>query len=173
MTTPDASQHPGAPPPPQGPAGFPGSPARPKEVDNAFVLAIISEVITLVFAATAYAMFGPEALTEVLHQMEAQGIPVDPAAVRFGAIAAIALVQLAWAALWLFAAFMMRAGRNWARVLLTVLASFRLLRTMLIALSGGFGLLVSFIHSSVLVAVLFFMYQPASNAYFNAARSRL
>jgi hypothetical protein len=172
MTTPDASQYPGAPPPPQEPAGFPGTQARPKEVDNAFVLAIISEVITLVFAAIAYATFGPQALTEVMNQIEAQGIPVDPAAVRFGAIAVIALVQLAWAALWLFATFMMRTGRNWARILLTVLASFRLLRTMLIALSGGFGLLVSFVHSSVLVAVLFFMYQSAANAYFSAVRSR-
>lgn len=140
----------------------------PPDVQNAFrlwqvaiVIGVLGVVAGLVFtdrdALIRKAMDSNATLT---HDQASTAITV---ALIVGAVIALVILGLE-----LLFVFKMRAGRNWARILLTVLG-------VLGILSGLYGLTVGFTLGSVLnlisivvvIAAIVFMFKPAARAYFS------
>ena len=107
----------------------------------------------------------------------------------FGVSIFVTVLMLILTALWILFGFKMRAGRNWARVVLTIFAAIWLLNVISGLASGlgtgGYGSLedvempTSFLVVTVLdqaisglgmIAFLVLVYLKPSNWYFNAAR---
>lgn len=79
-----------------------------------------------------------------------------------GAVFALIIIGLE-----LFFAFKMRSGRNWARIVLTVLGVLGVLAGLYsIATAFTIGSVLNIISIVVVVAAIVFMYKPAANAYF-------
>ena len=76
----------------------------------------------------------------------------------------IGIIGVVLAALMVFFAFKARAGRNWARITLTVLGALVLLYHLF-----GFSLL-GLVIVLVVAAAVVTMYLPASKAYFDSAK---
>jgi hypothetical protein len=84
-----------------------------------------------------------------------------------------------FAALYLFFAFKMYAGRNWARIVLTVVAALAIVSgftaTSTVTVNGQSyspgNALFSWIGAVLAVAAIVLMFLPQSNAYFNASKA--
>ena len=78
------------------------------------------------------------------------------------------VIGLILLALEIFFMFKMRAGHNWARIVLTVLGVLSILAS-LYGLTQGFtvGTIFSVISLLVVAAAIVFMYKPAARAYFS------
>ncbi len=78
------------------------------------------------------------------------------------------VIGLILLALEIFFMFKMRAGRNWARIVLTVLGVLSIL-SGLYGLTQGFtvGAIFGVISLLVVIAAIVFMYKPADRAYFS------
>ncbi len=89
-------------------------------------------------------------------------------------LAASAGVLLALHALWLFCAYKMRAGRPWARIVLTTagaLCALWLVNNL--TLSGlDVSLVAERTHEVLAVVAVLLLYLPASNAHFTARRAQ-
>ena len=150
-------------------AGQPtAAPARPSTVEYAFWAFIASTVIGLVGGLLIFG--NRDAITDALRNSNTQNggglteTQIDQA-VNIAMITAV-VISVIIAALYLLFAFKLRAGRNWARIVLTVLTALSLL-SLLVGQStivGYFGVL-----AAVAGVVLSFM--TPSNAYFAAART--
>ncbi|HEY8719523.1 hypothetical protein [Pengzhenrongella sp.] len=73
-----------------------------------------------------------------------------------------------------FLVFKMKAGRNWARIVLTVWVSLSVLGSLAVAAMGsssGLGVVVQVVQVLLVVAAGVFMFRPAANAYFGRKRA--
>jgi len=141
---------------------------RPGAVTAAYVIWLIGAIVSLLGAIFAL-IVGIFALT------------IGAAAAGLGGAAAgaiilvLAIIVFVIAIIELVIVSRMRAGRNWARVVLTVLGALSIASTIVqwaqdTGNAGtGFGSAVSVI--IVLIAIIL-MYVPAANAYFASSRSR-
>ncbi|HZM68257.1 MAG TPA: hypothetical protein VFC16_18375 [Nakamurella sp.] len=119
---------------PGGPAGYPGypggaepvpAPARPVTVTAAFwcwILVIAAWLVALIFVLTSSAWDQAlQAATDLANRNSTSTVVLDAQTViNFVRVAAISGFVI-FAGLYLLFAFKMRAGRNWARITLTVL----------------------------------------------------
>jgi hypothetical protein len=153
---------------PQGPAGPP--PAVPPTLDYTLWLVIASAVLGVI--GLVYSLGQKDQIVDRL--VRDRGISLEDAqnAANLG-IAVAVVVGLGFAVFFVFLAMKIRAGRNWARITLTVLLGLGVLsglnnlagdgpaplRTL-----GVIGLLLD-------IAILVLVWLPASNAYI-AARNR-
>ena len=136
-------------PPPQGPPGYPAAapqpygsdqygqygsapPQRPKEVDTSFWLWIGSMVMSLLGAILTFSQFD-----DIRQQAIDDALRANPTLDRqffestFDTVLIVGLVfGLLLVALELFFIFKMRAGRNWARIVLTVLGAISVLSAL-------------------------------------------
>lgn len=163
MTSPhDPGQQRGQQPPPSGfpqqPGGYPqyqqadpyaapsapdpGEPRRPGTVEAAFWLAVVVPVVATVLYAVSF--FQTQGFTRELLAAEFAGGQQELAAqtaanvlVAFFVVATVVLVVLT--ALWIIFGFSLRAGRNWARVTLTVFAAVWVLAALSGLIVGGSG----------------------------------
>ncbi|WP_460960801.1 hypothetical protein [Parasphingorhabdus pacifica] len=146
-------QYPQAPPPPgaypgAGPYGAPpppqmNMPERPKTIDGAFWIAIVVPLIATVLS--------------IVNMLLAQGMMNDAVSASMGSDAPEGAAELAntfviagavfslifyaiLTGLWILFGFKMRAGRNWARVVLTVFAGIWLLFSIFGLIQGGLGM---------------------------------
>ena len=120
---------PGVPPPPDDP----GVVQRPSSVDNSFWAGVASPVIGLLAAALelfgVFGSAGSEAfLAQLRRQTATQGGGPAFAPEQMAAVYRIALVVglvflVVLAALWIMFLLFMRGGRNWARVVVTVVGA--------------------------------------------------
>ncbi len=85
-----------------------------------------------------------------------------------GILVGTAVTVLIILALELFFVFKMRAGKNWARIVLTVLGVLGIL-SALYGLTAGltFGVVLNLISMLVVIAAIVFMFKPAASAYFS------
>ncbi len=179
---------------PQGPPGYPGQggypgteppeygsnqygsapPQRPKEVDNSFWLWIGSIVVSLLGAILTFSQFDgirQQAIDEALRD--------NPTLDRqffestFDAILVVGLVfGLFLVALQLFFIFKMRAGRNWARIVLTVLGAISVL-TGLFGLGQpqpALSLVTSVLSMLLIVGAIVMMYVKGADPWFRRPR---
>lgn len=70
--------------------------------------------------------------------------------------------------LWIFFGVKMRAGRNWARIVLTVFAAISIVANLVAAVTGPTPIL-SALGVVATAAVIVLMYRPAANPYFRAS----
>lgn len=138
----------------------------PVTVQVAFWIWIASAVLSLVFAVLIPRQ--KSAIIDALRTAKPQGIEPSQYEQYANTLVVTTIVTLVlFALLYVFFAYKVRVGRNWARMTLTVLLilGFVYYAYTGTLLSNGFGLLIS-------VIALLLVYLPASNAYF-AARKRL
>lgn len=143
------------------------APAPPAEVQTSVKLWFASIVIGLIGAVGGVFLADTDALTDDLVEADS-GLSASDAEsiVTLGLIVGL-VVALVIIGLQVFFVFKMRAGRNWARIVLTVLAGLSLL-SGLFGLTGGItaGSLISLVSLAVLIAATYYMFRPAANAYF-------
>ncbi|MGH3568928.1 MAG: hypothetical protein ACRDRH_23460 [Pseudonocardia sp.] len=154
-----------------------GAAAAPKDVQTAFRLWIADIVLGVVGSLLSLLIFDDlVAMAEL-----PPGLTPEQAALAatVGAIFA-AVITLVFLGLGLLFAFKMRAGRNWARITLTVLGAIAVLFSLLsfgnslvvaaIGLIGILSVVISVIQILLIVAAIFFMFRPAAAQYFAAPR---
>ncbi|GAB3676106.1 hypothetical protein [Saccharopolyspora tripterygii] len=170
MTPPDAANPYGsAPPPPERPSG----PQRPRTIELAFWAGIASPVIGFVMIALSFATINDAELQMVLNQTGAAGQPsldLDQVRALFRVTIAIVVVFcLVLAGLWIMFLIFMRNGRNWARVVITVIGALWFLLsipTVLGGAAGGIGTaLVAVLQMVVVGATIVYAYLAPSNQY--------
>jgi hypothetical protein len=162
-----APGYPSSPPPgyPGGAATTDGEPTPPGTVTGAFVLYLISAIAIIV---TGLLVFTGPAERSIREQLERDpgntgGMSIDQLVTTAQWIAFAVTVVIG--AVWLLFIFKMRAGRNWARIVITVFAVLGLL-----SLFSGYrsGQAWDFIGPVLSVLALVLMWLPASNEYFKA-----
>jgi uncharacterized membrane protein len=97
-----------------------------------------------------------------------QGHPLTETQLEHAANVAVSIgvvVLVVIALIYLLLAFRLRAGRNWARVLLTISSVFQL--ASLIAVHGS---AVNYVSTGVAVIAAVLCYLPASNAYIRSVK---
>jgi preprotein translocase subunit SecG len=147
---------------------------RPKSVDNAFTmwlviigLAIIGLIITLTVSGDDFTKAARDALagqnkTETDIKNYANTLKV------FTAIIAIVFIGL-----YLLFAYKMRAGRNWARITLTVLGALNVVSVLFnFRTGGGVSIVVGLVEAIVILAAIYLMFRPDANQYFAAGKAR-
>jgi hypothetical protein len=164
-----------------GPTGPAATGAEPKEVRTSFLLWLAYLGLGLVGAVITFLSI--EAVINTT--LERSG--VDPSSVppgvlegtRFGALVGV-IIGLVLLALVVGAVFQMRKGRNWARIVLTVLGAlsalslvlgfFRLDTTLSLGVLGVLSVLLSVVQFLLLIGAILFMYRGAAQPYFAAGR---
>jgi len=144
------------------------APARPNAIEGAFWAFIASTVISLLGGILVFG--NRDSLADATRKATQQGgsalteAQVDQL-VTVGIVAAL-VIAVVIALLYLLFAFKLRAGRNWARIVLTVITALQLL-SILVGESTWAG------YVSVLAAVVgvVLSFMAPSNAYFNAAKT--
>ena len=146
-----------------------GKPNPPTTITLAFfgyLLSTVAALVGAVFVIGARQQFLSALRTADAHSSvrltEAQ---LAQAVTVFQAIGIVVLVVIA--AIYLLLAFRLRAGRNWARVVLTIIVALQL-----ISLAAVHGTFVSYISAGAALIATVLAYLPASNAYLRPARWR-
>lgn len=136
-------------------------PAVPKEINIAFAVWVFSAVVSAIMQAVDADLFVEQFMRQSANQPSAQQLPPSTIKTMFYfALVAVGLLMLLFA-------WKMRSGKNWARILLTVLAVFGLLtQASAVGMSSVLGVISVVITATGLV----FMYMPPSNAYFASFR---
>ncbi|MEB3370311.1 hypothetical protein [Saccharopolyspora mangrovi] len=174
MTPPDAVNPYGAapPPPPEGPSGR----QRPRAVDYSFWAGVASPIIGLVLFAVASTTLTDAELEMVISQAEAAGqqqITLDQARALFQVTIAIAAVFcLVLAGLWIMFLVFMRNGRNWARIVITVVGVLWFLLTIPTVVGGSTGgiaaVLLAVLQLAALAATIIYAYTTPANTHFQS-----
>ena len=173
-----AAGYPGAPQYPGGPVTLPPAPAVPGSVTGAFAIFVISAIWAVV---SVILVLNSSIWDEALAAARESG------AITTNADSVISVVKttsiafaVIFAALYVFFAFKMRAGRNWARITLTVLAALSLIQAFGYRANvtvNGRVYETSALWQGVLAAALsliaiILMYVKPSNEYFAAMKAR-
>lgn len=132
---------------------------RPTTVTAAFWLWVAATVVSAIGGIMILATAGE---APAIQQLE--GAERDAAS---AAIVGIGVVSIIFAALRVLFAWFMYQGRNWARILLTVLGVLTVFSVLLQA--GSVGIL-EWISAALVAIATVLMYVPASNGYFTASR---
>ena len=144
-------------------------PATPVEVLTSVKLWFASIAVGLIGGILSYALTDQSAAVQAMADADTTGLTQAQlqAAVNVALIVGLVLVLILLGLQILFV-FKMKAGRGWARIVLTVLAGFSAIST-LTSISGGFtfSTAVSVISLGIVVAAVVFMFRPAANPYFS------
>lgn len=154
--------------PESGATGQPtAAPARPSTVEGAFWAFIASTVIGLVGGLLIFG--NHDSIADALRNSNRQSgrgltdTQIDQA-VNIAMVTAVVIAVII-AALYLLFAFKLRAGRNWARIVLTVLTALQL-----ISLLVGQNTIVGFVAVVAAIVGVVLSFMTPSNAYFSAGK---
>ncbi|EWC63438.1 hypothetical protein UO65_1115 [Actinokineospora spheciospongiae] len=151
--------------------------ARPKPVDTAFTLWIANAALSLI-AYVVTLTLGGDALREAARDSAraSGGGGLSEADIDTAVTAGLVfsgVIAVAFFALYLLFAFKMRAGRNWARITLTVLGALGLISGLFSLLGGGLdavSLVLNIIQIALIGTAIFMMWQKEATHYFEAAK---
>lgn len=151
-----------------------GPGVRPKSVDTAVMLWVAGAVISIV-AGIVVLVFGGDQFAEAARRsLQTAGTPFTEDDVRSRIAAAkllSAVISFAFFALTMLFVLMMRAGRNWARVVLTVLGALSIVSLLLsFSQAGGLDLTLGLVQAVLAGAAIYFMFQPDARPYFAPRR---
>ena len=135
----------------------------PTPVQVSFWLWVVTVVLSLIGAVVGFTQ--RDALMTALRAANVQHLTEDQRqAAATVSLAVAAVIAVVFAGLYLLFAFKARAGRNWARITLTVLTVLRVL-----FLFAGFSVLaVISVVAAVAATVLLFL--PEANQFFTASK---
>lgn len=140
---------------PQGP----GAGGVPKMVNNAFWMIVAAGVLWLVSLLIAIPALDDPAMRSTFEdQMRTSGADVDFESIKGLIIGTMVVMGLIGAGLYALVAFNVRKGKNWARILGTVLAALSIFSLFPLSLGTLSGLLG--------IAAMVMLYLPASAPYF-------
>ncbi|GAA2329638.1 hypothetical protein GCM10009854_00530 [Saccharopolyspora halophila] len=127
-------------PPVPGPELTP--PRRPATVEAAFWIAVLLPLLVTVLAAVGYLQLQGWVTDEIgnaggYDDAMAQQVTQTVNNVLLGVFAVITVFYMLLTGMWIAFGFKLRAGRNWARVTLTVFAGFWLMYSLTGIASGG------------------------------------
>ncbi|SHK13355.1 hypothetical protein SAMN05443637_1032 [Pseudonocardia thermophila] len=155
---------------------------RPADVETSFKLWIASVIVGLISSVIAFIQM-PAMIDAAI---AAQPLPtgLSESDLRFGIQIGIVVgivVGLIFLALYLLFVFKMRAGRNWARIVLTVLGALSVLFTLISFGSviqqfsagalGAVSAILTIGQLLLIIAAIVFMWRPAAAAYFSQSRA--
>jgi len=158
-------------PPQRTPDWPPTRPAPPRAVRTAFTLWIASIIVGLLAGTLSFALTNPLAASgQRMHAGATSGV----SQAQLDTILNVSLIigavfGVLFLALEVFFVVKMRAGRNWARIVLTVLAGLDVLVTLLgilIQRSVGVTQVLGVLPLVLIVAATMFMYRGTANPYF-------
>ena len=162
--------------PPIGDREYAQAPTRPKPVNTAFTLWVVNAALGLITFVVSLLVGGDAARDAARDQLRASGETISDAQIDSAVTAALAVAGIIAAlffALYLLFAFKMRAGRNWARIVLTVLGVLGIisnLYSLAAGGAGGVGLVLTVIQVALIGTAIFLMWQKESTHYFEAAK---
>jgi hypothetical protein len=168
-------------PPTPGGRGPAEPPARPTTVTLAFVAWLVMTALSLIsLILVLTSPIWDQAVAAGLQAPDTNGVRIDASTVVNAAKITSVVGFLIGAALYLLFAFKMRAGRNWARVVLTVIGVLGVLSAVLptyrsVTVNGNTFVVqnygIHWIGLALLVAALVLMFLPASNTYFSVSKA--
>lgn len=137
-------------------------------VPNNVVIAFFTWIVTAVISLVDLGLHFPDRqrLVGAAKQMNTAGLS-DQQIQEVANIAVVitVVVSVVFAVLYVFFAWKMRSGRNWARIVLTLFTLFQ----VVVAVGAGAGGWVALAISCLAVVAMF---TPTSNAYFMAVAAR-
>jgi hypothetical protein len=160
------------------PLGRP-APTPPSTVKGAFlvyVLAAALSVVTLALTLTSDAW--NQAIAAAGDSVDTSGMSEQ--SLINTAKTVVIVISVVFILLYLFFAMKMRAGRNWARIVLTVLSALSILSAVRssasVTVNGqafavGGSQLIGWVGAILAVVAIVLMYMGASNAYFTASKA--
>ncbi|MGP4015195.1 hypothetical protein [Saccharopolyspora sp. 5N708] len=163
--------------PPQVPEREPAGPWWPNTINYSFWAGIASVVVGFAMLASAYLLISDADLQLVLQETAIQGqqITLEQArGIYLVVLAVMTAIVAVVAALWIMFLFFMRRGRNWARIVITVVGALWFLLTIPSVAGGSTGgsttALLAVLQLLAVGATLVFAYLAPSNQYFQLAR---
>ncbi|ATY16485.1 hypothetical protein CU254_20130 [Amycolatopsis sp. AA4] len=144
------------------------APPRPGVITGAFWAFVAATLVGLVGAVVLF--FARDALADAMRRANGQNAArltdaqIDQA-VTIGIVVG-AVIAIAIALLRLLFAFKLRAGRNWARIVLTVLTALQVL-----SLLAGQSTVVGYVSTALAVVGVVLSFLPDANQYFAAAKT--
>ena len=147
--------------------------AAPTDVLTSVKLWFASIGVGLLGGILGFALSDTTAAVKKLADADTSGLTQAQlqAAVNVGLIVAL-VVTIIMLGLQILFVFKMKAGRGWARIVLTVLAALGAISTLM-SLSGGFTLSTAFsvVSLGLIIAAVVFMFRPAANPYFSKSQA--
>jgi hypothetical protein len=128
--------------------------ARPATVTASFYIWLVTIVLGLIGAVLLFILSGSAELSAVTEANPAAGT---------AAIVIAAVISIVVAAVQLIFVFQMNAGKNWARIVLLVLAALQVLGGVA---GGGSATWATWLGLAVTIVATVLMFLPASNPYF-------
>lgn len=151
-------------------AAAPAPVARPKSVDNAFMAWLTVTAIGVLSLILVITVSGDDIRKSLQDSNPNYTAKQLDDAVTTGKVVGI-ILGLIFVGLYLLFVYKMRAGRNWARITLTVLGALSILSTLLgSGQNGALLLIVGLVQAVLIVAAVYFMYRPDANQYFAAGK---
>ncbi len=149
---------------------------RPKEVEISFWLWISTIVLGLVGSVPIFFQFD-QLRAQAINQALANEPTLDRStieSVTTGALVAGAVIGLLLVVAQLLFVFLMRGGRNWARIVLAVLGGLVVLFGLIgfVGTTGAMGA-GSLLQLLLLIGAIVAMFLPAANAWFRPRRAEL
>lgn len=146
-------------------------PTIPSTVNGAFALYILAALVSVVSAVLLFTESGRETVRQAIRDAQAGSGLTDAefdSAVGIAVGVAVAVTFL-FIGLYLLFAFMMRAGRNWARIVLTILSALNIASSLAGTAAGGmtWATWTSLILSVIAIVLMFL---APSNQYFDRSK---
>jgi hypothetical protein len=143
---------------------------RPKEVEISFGLWVATLVLGVLGVVLSYSQI-KQVQAQMINQMVAQNPPMDQSMIERTATTALVVGVVLWllvvAVMFVFV-FLMRAGRNWARIVLAVLGGLDVLFSLVgVVVAGSVAGLLQLL---LLIGAIVTMFLPAANAWFAPRR---
>jgi hypothetical protein len=175
VSTPSQDQN--SPLPPAPPLGRPGPVSRPKAIDTAFQLAVAGILVGLIGEALVVSLDRDQLVHFIREMLTSAGTPfTEDDVVGFIATFRVALFlgTAVFIGLLVLFAFKMRAGRNWARVLLTAFTLLRMVNFLAAVTASGaeLKLIWSLAGVAFSVAAVIYMFRPESSKFFVESKQR-
>lgn len=162
---------------PPVPAGEGGEIPRPKAVDTAFQASLVGAAIGAIATVVTVLMDREWMVLLVRDTLAGAGMPAGEAEVE-AAVGTFRLAMVFGIAVFVGLSFLfavkMRAGRNWARMVITVLAAVGLLSFLSAMASSGaeLELIWSLAEVAFGITAVVYMFRPESSRYFLEHRKR-
>ncbi|MGW7536763.1 hypothetical protein [Amycolatopsis sp. NPDC054798] len=144
-------------------------PPRPAAITGAFWAFVAAMLVGV--AAAVFLFFSRDAVADAMRRANAQNATrltdaqIDQA-VTIGVVAG-AVLAIAFSLLHLLFAFKLRAGRNWARIVLTVLTALQV-----VSLLAGRTTVVGYVSAAFAVLGVVLSFLPEASQYIAAAKAR-
>ncbi|MCC3271088.1 hypothetical protein MUG94_03150 [Arthrobacter gengyunqii] len=150
-------------------------PSRPKQVDQAFWLLIASAVLALIALPFALVYVNsPEYLDSLEETFRNAGLEVDSdtlaASVGAGTLTAV-LSAIFGLAVRVALAFLVRAGHNWARILITIFAVLGLIGLIGLFSSGAVAGTLTLLATLATLAAVVLLFMKPSSEYFTRKKA--